>query len=91
MEELYSKIGIWFNENFGENPNIDSVLKKLQEEIGEMETEIDSFQKTWSNHSELTSEFADVVMVMFRLMQALGITYSDLLKAIRFLLGYTPC
>jgi NTP pyrophosphatase (non-canonical NTP hydrolase) len=81
MRELYQTLKNWFGETFGTPRDPTAIIKKLGEEVFELEIAVDNYEKwqTYDNRRKVQEEMADTVLVIINLATNYGMCYNDFL------------
>lgn len=81
-DQLYGEIQLWANRTFGSNRSKRSIIAHLDEELNELATAVDHFEKGWITLGEVMEEMADVQILLWNLAQTYGICFNRLMDQV---------
>ena len=76
MKNLYKDVGEWAEKIFGKDRKTISILLHMEEELDELSIEVENFRKGWGDRQAVLNEMADLQILLFNLMQKIGVDYD---------------
>ena len=82
-EKLFREVKDWTFKTFGPERDPEGILEHLEEELDELRHEIEMMNKGWrKTQDEMLSEYADVQILLWNLMQRFGVCHNRLMDAV---------
>ncbi len=84
MNRMYYTLKDWFDDTFGRNIDPESIIAKMEEEMGELISAVRTHEnfKTRETSMAVQEEIADLTMAIIHLAQRHGICYNSFMDAI---------